>query len=321
MENMVNVYVGNLFTNEGDKKDIYQEACLENGVYCIGWSVKQKPHNKDVYQHEINSRSSDEKAGFNRAFDKMCKIEVGDFIWTRNTKTGMFYLGKVYSKNAEVQSFYEICPNEWCLAVCCKWGEPLNLDYVPGVVVNAFPRGTIKRSSTSDNPAMIRYFESLYDTKLENCKLPKDKIYDFLCPEDQEDLLGLYLQKEENYLIYPSGNKSGTAAYEYVLVKEEKGKIIRAIVQCKMGNTDIFLNRFHDYDEYQIYCVTCGGDVYYDERRQKVYQNGEKSNVKKFKMGNFAEDKLLQWAWDKNNKPLLPKRMQQYLNICCENLV
>lgn len=314
---MVKVYIGNLFTNEGEKKDVFQAKCLKDDIYCIGWAVNHKPIDINEYKLEINSKDDAEKAGFARAFAKMNEVKEGDFIWSRNTKTGMFYLGKVCSKNAKVQSFYEISPNEWCLALYCQW-KPFELDYVPGIVVNAFPRGTIKCSSTSNSLALIKYFESLYDNKLENCKLPKNKIYDFLCPEDQEDLLGLYLQKKEHYLIYPSSNKSGTAAYEYVLVKDELGKVVQAVVQCKMGEADIFLDSFEDYDEYRIYCVTCRGDVYYDEHRQKIYHNSEKSNIKKFKMGNWAEDELMQWAFASENKRFLPKRIQRYLDLCCE---
>lgn len=313
--NMVDVYVGNLFTDVKEKRNLYQSKCFNDNVYCIGWPLTYKPSDKEQYVSAVKLKTLDEQKGFGKAMACMNKIKEGDFIWSRNSLSGKFYLGKVIGYNNQIYDFYEIDDNQWCLAVHCQWIE-FDLDDVPGIIVNSFARCTVKHSSTSDS-ALSTYFECLYSGQKDNVKLSKQSIYDFLSPEDQEDLLGIYLQKEHKYIIYPSSNKSGTTAYEYMLAKKEDKQLKKAIVQCKMGGADIFLDAFQKYEDCNIWCVTFKGDVYYDKSKSEKYHNGELANVKVFKMGNVNRDELIQWAYKEENKFLLPSRIQKYLEICC----
>lgn len=313
--NMVDVYIGNLFTNAGKKRNLYQDKCFNDKVFCIGWSLAYKPLDKEQYVSAIKQKTPDGQKGFGKAMECMSKIKEGDFIWSRNSLSGKIYLGKVTGYNNQIYDFYEIDDNQWCLAVHCQWRE-FNLDDVPGIIVNSFARCTIKHSSTSNGP-LSAYFECLYSGQKGNIKLAKKSIYDFLSPEDQEDLLGIYLQKEHQYIIYPSSNKSGTTAYEYMLAKKEDEHLKKAIVQCKMGGADIFLKAFQEYDDCNIWCVTLHGDVYYDKSKSKKYHNGELAHVKVFKMGDVNHDELIQWAYEEENKFLLPSRIQKYLELCC----
>lgn len=313
--NMVDVYVGNLFTDVKEKRNLYQSKCFNDNVYCIGWPLTYKPSDKEQYVSAVKLKMPDEQKGFSKAMACMDKIKEGDFIWSRNSLSGKIYLGKVTGYNNQIYDFYEIDDDQWCLAVHCQW-KIFNLDDVPGIIVNSFPRCTIKHSSTSDS-ALSTYFECLYSGQKDNVKLSKQSIYGFLCPEEQEDLLGIYLQKEHKYIIYPSSNKSGTTAYEYMLAKKEDNQLKKAIVQCKMGGADIFLDAFQKYEDCNIWCVTLNGDVYYDKSKSKKYRNGELAHVKIFKMGDVKNDELMQWAYKKENKFLLPSRIQKYLEICC----
>ena len=116
-----------------------------------------------------------------------------------------------------------------------------------------------------------------------------------------EDLLGLYLQKEKGYFIIPSTNKSSTKLIEYELRRKNNGKIEKSCVQCKTGTSIVEDDIFKDeeFKDYKIYISTINNDNYDNKR----------DNVK-----TIYTDDL--WNWAKDNKELLPERIQKYIEIC-----
>lgn len=206
------------------------------------------------------------------------------------------------------KDFYAVEEQDKCnLSVICEKWKPLNLDQVPGLVVNKFRYGTIKHCCCKDERKKIEekyiepYCRYLYDgIKPEGFDITTLKL--LLHPDDEEDLLGIMLQKQ-GYILYPSTNKSGTAAYEYMLVKKEGKEVRKAIVQCKMGEDKINIDDLRKNEKFEIYCVTDEGKV----ENKRASDN----NVTVMKL-----DDLLQWAKDKENYKLLPERIKKYMKIC-----
>ena len=310
---MSEVYIGNLFASD-TQKDVYQEYCFKKHIYAIGWAVLTIPNTMKEYieisKEHFRKDNGEENTGLNRAIKVITDIKKGDFVWTRCRKTGKYWLGKVAKDGKDISSedFYHIYDDDknrtvYCLSLPCEkeWKE-YNMDQVPGIVICNFQRMTIKLCPQSQH--VINYCESLYnETELPQQELPALKA--FLSPDDEEDLLGIFLQKEEHYWIYPSTNKSGTAAYEYMLAKkDEKENIQKAICQCKMGNDDIELKNFEKYKDFEIYCVTDEGEVKY---KGNTYE-GDKPNVHVLSLMD-----LLIWAKKKENIDILPNRIKRNL--------
>jgi len=320
---MSEVYVGNLFADEDDRDD-YQQYCFgkpisDKSIYAIGWAVKAHPNNIKEYEDIAEQTEYDTKKGkkkgceipkFESTINTIKQLNAGDFIWTRRPKTGEYWLGKVSKEVSDIseEDFYQVYQttnpsnHDYCLSVPCEKWVPLKIDSVPGIVSNSFYGHVICHSSASSK--IFNYCQYLYGD-IKELTLSVDSLKKILSPDDEEDLLGLYLQKEKHYLIYPSTNKRGTAAFEYMLAKQENGSIQKAICQCKMGNTDIELEDFEDYKTFEIYCVTDEGKVKY---KGNTYE-GDKPNVHVLSLMD-----LLIWAKKKENIDILPDRIKKYLS-------
>ena len=302
----MSVFIGNLFTDEDECKK-KQDFCFDKNIYAIGWAVEKdaQPQSFEDYKKKY----SGDKSGWEKAVDVMAEIKSGDFIWSRRRASGQYMLTKVkYDVTANTaKDFYAVEEaGKYNLSVICEEWKPLNLDQVPGLVVSKFAHGTIKHCCCkNDRKLEEKYIEPycryLYDgIKPEGFDITALKL--LLHPDDEEDLLGIMLQKQ-GYILYPSTNKSGTAAYEYMLVKKEKGKIKKAIVQCKMGKETINMDDLRSNEDFDIYCVTDEGKVENKSDKDK--------NLTVMKL-----DDLLQWAKDEENYDLLPDRIKKYMKIC-----
>lgn len=306
----MSVFIGNLFTDEDDEEcKTRQEYCFDKdkSIYAIGWAVEKdaQPQSFEDYKKKY----SGDKSGWKKAVDVMAEIKSGDFIWSRRRASGQYMLTKVkqdVSANT-AKDFYAVEEaDKYNLSVICEKWIPFDLDQVQGLVANKFAHGTIKHCcSKADRDIETKYIEKyckyLYDgIKPEGFDITALKV--LLHPDDEEDLLGIMLQKQ-GYILYPSTNKSGTAAYEYMLVKKEGEEIKKAIVQCKMGKETINMDDLRKNEKFEIYCVTDEGKV----ENKRASDN----NVTVMKL-----DDLLQWAKDEENYDLLPDRIKKYMKIC-----
>jgi hypothetical protein len=314
---MSEVYVGNLFTGEkASDRDKFQKYCFEHKIYAIGWAVDKKPSSIDEYENLAKSVDDwKDDVGLTMAINAMRSIEKNDFIWTRYSKNGTYLLGKVKKSGKEVSidDFYSLYKNKngkdlYCLSIPCQEWKIFSMDEVPGIILNSFRGQTVKHSSYSEN--IEDYCKNLYNGTLSK----RNSLSTFkalLTPDDEEDLLGLYLQQEKQYLIYPSTNKRSTAAYEYILIRKNKNQIQKAIVQCKMGSDDINLNpllkhkKIKSFENCEIYCVTDKGKTYYNNQE---YKEGTIDTVHIISLDN-----LINWA--KQNIDILPDRVKANLSI------
>ena len=134
--------------------------------------------------------------------------------------------------------------------------------------------------------------------------------------EDLEDIVGLYLQKEEGYLIFPSTNKIGTKDYEYMLVqKSEPYK--KAIIQCKNNSciSEDNWKKFEEgeYDDKIVYILTIKEDPHTKEKYTKCSETEIFEWSYNGRILVFNSEKLKKWA--KDNKLILPERIKKYLEM------
>lgn len=212
-----------------------------------------------------------------------------------------------------------------------KW-YPCENYQVPGKVINNFISGKTVNGVSDD---LLKYCEFLYkqqEQKEQGIKITKvmslksDEKFkilkDLLHPEDTEDLLGIWLQVQRNYIVFPSTNKQSTKDYEYVLKKKNGSK--RAIIQCKTGDDCIDLEVFDKYKgEYDIYFFLFDGSL----KRNGYKINPRDENIleitnyrvkyrekKNHQIYQISLEYLLAWAKDKH-KDILTDHLRHYLDI------
>lgn len=286
---MTNVFILKLFTKGTIENDYAsQKYCLDNNYASIGWGSDEQKTVTEIFEERKNDKS------FMTSYNNLCrKMKEGDFVWTQANNARDFKLGKILDEECITVKDKPIIG----ITRRCEWHD-INFDDVPGEIINAYQRRTrtlIQKHNLNEN--IINYFEYIYNPNKDTQKLDYEKLLHY---DDLEDLLGLYLQVEENYFIIPSTCKTSTKFIEYELIKKEEDETIKkACVQCKTGETKVNLETIgiNDFKNYHIYLSTMKNDEYKGEN-----------------ITTIKTDEL--WDWAKKNKTLLPGRIQKYIEIC-----
>lgn len=221
------------------------EFCISRGLVGIGWNVKQAPVSKEDYWALGREWYND--AGWTRAVNAMLHhMQIDDLVWTRNCD-GLYYLGRITGDWQYCDTSYKdagvfnVRPCQWCKAG--------SVEAVPGKVQNSFrPSATLQQINDVTAAEYSRFlFNKLAGEQVFSVgTLPHSDIFSFLCPDDVEDIVGIYLQIEKGLVFYPSTCKRDTPRYEYLLVNPRTNS--RAYVQVKMGSAAICVG---DYERLQ----------------------------------------------------------------------
>ena len=194
-----------------------------------------------------------------------------------------------------------------------EWKPIENKDLIPGIVLTYSRKdGTIR--FIENNASFVKYCQYLYRDLAEK---PQNLNFWALAHyEDLEDIVGLYLQKEEGYLIFPSTNKIGTKDYEYMLVqKSEPYK--KAIIQCKNNSciSEDNWKKFEEgeYDDKIVYILTIKEDPHTKEKYTKCSETEIFEWSYNGRILVFNSEKLKKWA--KDTKLILPERIKKYLEM------
>lgn len=302
---MSNVFKINLFTYIKDytQKAEYQKYCLENNI--LGWGWNRAPNAKEV--KDINEYQTD--YGKNKSLSTACNrisiMEKDDYCWTKCN--GDWYLGKVSGNDFNFRipaPSYE----KFGMYRNCVWKKIEDINLVPGIVASySINDKTIKLISNMQN--FYKYCEVLYTDKIiSNLHLDFWELSHY---EDLEDIVGLYLQKAENYLIFPSTNKQSTKDYEYKLINEKTKK--QAIIQTK-NNAEISLEKFEKNGKYEklnvfLFQVKERNDNWGGNTED--WEMGLKKENGRIKI--FDKDKLKDWAF--KNRDIMPERIKIYIDL------
>lgn len=318
----INIFKFNLFsynikiTNENKHdKDEYKTYCINNNILGWGWVFcgnSECGNSLDVYYQNYKDdkiKKGEKCTSLTKAYKQIKCMKEGDYVWT--CVKGEWYLGKISGDfNFHSPEGYP----EFGMLRGCVWKPITNQDLIPGNILT-YSRNDRTVRCVETNDSFIQYCQYLYGDLSEE---PKNlNFWDLVHYEDLEDIVGLYLQKEKDYLVYPSTNKMGTKDYEYMLVqKTEPYKT--AIIQCKNNscigedNWEKF-ERGEEYKGYQIYILT----VKEDKHPKEKYSEYPETEMFRWSFDNrifvFNKNKLKEWA--KTNSKILPQRIEKYLNI------
>ena len=238
------------------------EYCIKNNVAVLGWSLNDKQVEAYLKKNEMsmeefsslrNSIDSEEKykdlaskvfAKFS-SVERLMKVEENDLIWMRGK--GKYYLARVGKDSkwvfnkGEKERINDIA-NQLTNIQWFPASSTADESAVPGAVTTAFIKGSafqkIKNTYVEDYSKLL-YNELSEDYKysdvfLTNCM---SSFFSLLQPSDLEDLLCMYLYKDNHYITIPSTNKISTPLYECVLIDPENkdGNNTNIYIQVKKG--------------------------------------------------------------------------------------
>ena len=289
---MTSVYRVKLFRWDFPEKETYRKDALANGVIGFGWVASQAQTcnclamYKENLEQQIKEGWIKDAGSWRHTLKFLQQMYPGDFVWTLGGD-GQYYCGKIVDR--EIHFYWPGHPavGMWKK---CQWKKYTH-DQVPGkVITSLIIGGTLQHVQD-----VTEYTAYLYDG---TSFAQKPNFFSLLHPDDLEDLLGLYLQEQKGYYIFPSTNKTGTALFEYMLVQKTTGK--KAVIQCKTGNSvvppgniGIFTTEYKDMD---VYITTLRDDDY----------TGPNIHV-------IKKETLRTWALQ--HLPILPGRIKNFLLI------
>ncbi|MCQ2734677.1 MAG: hypothetical protein MJ212_01845 [Alphaproteobacteria bacterium] len=321
---MSNLWRIHLFGDaEGDSKNEARTYCIKNKIMAIGWPCWIKHDDVEEYLKKYKlvegwtKKNGNCKDPVNRIIEQ---VQENDYVWTYDKQEGRYCIAKVVDKQAHIPvpsddklfkwfGVYRSVEN-WCY---CDNFE------VPGKVINGCIKGQTLQAVDS---CLFEYSKYLYQKK--HTKNPnlifkqeensEDTLKNLLHYDDLEDLLGLWLQIGNEYVVFPSTNKQGTKDYEYILKKKDGSR--KAVIQCKTGYSGIDASKFNKYvnDDYNVYLATTFG-IISNKPENMIEINNQNSKINDYsaQMYSVSIKYLLDWA--AKNEKILPDRIKYYLEI------
>jgi len=219
--------------------------CLKTMLLGVGWQIPKEPD--ELIDWNTYEQRAVEKYEGNISVVRYIKkwVSKSDLVWTRDTK-GQYYIGQVLSpweyfdnaeaRDADIVNIFRV-----------KFKKVGAIDEVPGKIIACFRASRTIQEIAND--AAIIYTKKLWNqlsgkTDYEISRI--DSIWNLLSDEQVEDLLFLFLQANDWYVV-PNSRKKDTMAYEFYLIN--KSNFNRGIVQAKTGDSSINLDDYKDNKE------------------------------------------------------------------------
>ena len=310
--------------NGGDLSLKQNENALNfQGCIGLGWFVGEEP----ISTYEEYKRKADVKhidANNKRTWHPVrrfiLELKVGDLVWFRDT-SGVYYLARVTGEweYRPAPTYEDLDVPNIREAAIAKISTR-----VPGKIANSFiPSSTLQRISSLP---MLLYSMTLWnkawkgDTSL---LIPEETIrklvkrlanddpdeksllFALLPPEDLEDLVALYLQETEGYMLIPSsrGKRDDTIGFEYELSPRfsNAAHAVNALAQVKTSET---LN----IAEYASIAKELRKRIYLFTASDNYVESEQTPWVEK-----ISSDQLLKF-WEQNVQ-LLPEHLQHWQRV------
>ena len=240
------MHIWRLHISPDSKPNVDPRAfCFEKSILGVGWGVDaDAPLDWPSYYELANKQYYEENKDkewwpvFNAIYNRMA---IDDLCWTRDWD-GTYYLGRVTGE-WQYCSTQEYVDADIRNIRSCNWVLAGGADSVPGKVLNSFrPSRTLQ----AVHGGTVGFYSRLRFNQLSGhaaYSLSGKEYVDLLsliAPEDCEDILAIYLQKEFGYCLIPSSCRHDTVGTEFVM-RKGKGK---AHVQVKQGHVSLNLDDF-----------------------------------------------------------------------------
>ena len=296
-------YLWKIVMNTASEDGKAFEFCKKNSIVGVGWCLTDEYDNlyvpKDIDDAIREARICYPKAkGCITALNAFKEIEFNDLIWTRYG--GIYYICRVLSKWRYCNDD-EHRKKDVCHFVDVEYVNVGTVDKIPGRITNCFRSRSAIQRIHDDNHVMTNITKNMYNkltgkSAYETIQYNKDDILDILQAEDVEEAVSLYLQVNENYLVYTSTNKIDTQKYEFVAVARDGSHY--CYPQVKTGNEKL------DGNDYKDLAVS-GNKVV-------LFATSEKySNVDGINIIALTKKQIMDFIL--SNKSILPKRITRWL--------
>jgi len=274
-----------------NNKEFSFEYCVKNNLLGVGWQISKEP-NEMIDWDTYEKKAVEEHEGDISVVRYIKQwVSKGDLVWTRDTE-GQYYIAKILSpweyfenqeaKDADIVNIFRV-----------KMIKIGSTDEVPGKIIACF-RAQRTIQAIYDKAAVI-YTKLLWNQlngKSEyEIEEKIESVWSLLSAEQVEDLVFLYLQVN-NWYVIPHSRKKDTMAYEFYLIN--KVSFERAIVQVKTGKSRINLDGFHGYKE-QIFFFQPSN--YFDGTGQKNHNIIKPEEIESFVKNNqkIIPSNILNW--------------------------
>ena len=268
---------------------------MQRGIAGIGWPISKKPQDLAEY---IELASSEFKSSVS-SISFAVNPKIDDLFWARDP-SGVYYLGKIngtWSYSDHPDDLELDIPNQ----IPCSWMKVGNEENVPGKIIACFrPRRTFQAIRDEKMEDFSKWLynklskENYYEIEMDSFhNMNSDTFFKMISSDDCEDIVGLYLQIQENYCLIPSTCKSDTTGYEFILKHRQTKKTAAAQVKQGLINLDDTLSHSAD----TIYLFSTLGQVSF-----------EKDNI-------IPLDKEELYHFILSNKDLLPNKILYWFNL------
>ena len=213
---------------------------MREGVTGLGWAL-DPPAPATLDEALRRTRARTDWKGAHHTIRRFAQVADGSLVWTRG-QDGRFHLGEIsgpwrYDASAAAArvDVHHVRP--------VVWAPSMLAESVPGAVIRAFS-GRGSSFSEIHNDAARIYSDHLFNAStgktVAQLRISAASVLrDFLDPIDVEDLVYVFLQVDEGYVVLPASRRTDTQAYEYELIERSSGK--RAVVQVKTGKSRVDL--------------------------------------------------------------------------------
>lgn len=213
---------------EEEDTEAARSYCFQNGVVGIGWGVTGPVASAQQYR----DRAAEEYEGkyWLSNHKSFLKAEEGDFVWSRSRRTG-FWVGRFLNCNDWVYQDQEpLASLDLYQTRACDWRRVDTLGGVPGPVRNAFSGQGWAFSRIGKAPEITLYLSALAYLEAGGSGIERPTPPSVLIegdaaeilaaiPHDElEDLVGLYLQNTQGWMIIPGTCKMDTANTEFEMI-------------------------------------------------------------------------------------------------------
>ena len=286
------------------------QFCLKNGVIAMGWRLDFDTKEQLIAKHptptiEQYKKSLEKDTGTNKlpqSLKVFLEIAKDDLVWMRSE--GLYYFCRIdenvrwrYDSNEE--AYKKDACNQWAKV---QWISAGDESAVPGAVATAFIKG--RTCQRIQKEGIEEYSQNLYNKKMKKeyevtVVKNQETFYNYLSPNECEDLLALWLNYKYGYIVVPSTKKRSTELYEFVLIQPTTGR--RSFIQVKKGY--INLNK-DDYIK-----TSKAGKVWLMTTQGRFTGNG---NASIYEVNNKD---LYDFAMDLNNVNYLSEGIRRWVDL------
>lgn len=227
---------------------------IKNGICGMGWNPDDsfwKAGKNIINDMSISYDTLNYGKGWKTAFNIYKEMEAGSYILTR-TIDDICYVGKIVGTAYHEKGKYNFeSYDNYSWIVDVDWKKIGNFMNIPNGLRGLMSGriNTVKRVTDDVHKALL---EALYKGMENKIVLKEDNFCTALAPNDLEDLVALYISRENSsYMIVPSSSKVTEPKYEFKFI--DMNNCNKPITCQVKNNKPVIASQYESDDLYKIY--------------------------------------------------------------------